>query len=104
MGGAFLLDQTNKFWEEINMKVKGKNVLSYEFEDEIYYDWETFEFKNHETPILVKNGGYYEKSKTVSDLFAVVLGLNNDYDEYPQKNNKIRVKCRDGLLQIERIK
>lgn len=89
------------------MKVTGVKLVKFwkeEFEDEICFDWETFEFKNHKTRVFVKDGNYFQEVEALKCFLAKWLNLNDNYDDYGKQNNKVKIKARKNKIVIERIK
>jgi hypothetical protein len=74
-----------------------------EFEDEICYDWETFEFKKHETSVYVSDGNYFQDFKSISEFIGKWLNLDTDYNNRGKQNNKVKIKVCKGKIVIERI-
>ena len=88
------------------MKIKNlikENEWTEEFEDEICYDWETFEFKKHKTSIYVPDGNYFQDTLSIGEFIGKYLNLNTVYDDCPNQKNKVKIKARKGKIVIERI-
>ncbi len=83
--------EVSKDWEEV-------------FEDELCFDWETLEFKNHKTKFINNDGNYSDESVNIEYFLVKYLECNANYDDYPNQKNKVKIKARKDCIQIERVK